>query len=90
MRGASVVAVTSGGRLAELAGEWAAPLYEVDTTIPMPRAAVGAISVAPLVVLERAGLLSGIAGWVDAAVAQLRTRRDAPVPAPTQTRSRAS
>lgn len=75
--GASVVAVTSGGRLAELAGEWAAPLYEVDTTIPMPRAAVGAISVAPLVALERAGLLSGIADWVDAAVAQLRTRRDA-------------
>ena len=73
--GASVVAVTSGGRLAELAGEWAAPLYEVDATIPMPRAAVGAISVAPLVALERAGLLSGIAGWVEAAVSQLRTRR---------------
>lgn len=75
--GASVVAVTSGGRLAELAGEWAAPLYEVDTSIPMPRAAVGAISVAPLVALERAGLLSGIADWVDAAAAQLRARRDA-------------
>ena len=73
--GASVVAVTSGGRLAELAGEWAVPLYEVDTAIPMPRAAVGAISVAPLVALERAGLLSGIAGWVEAAVAQLRTRQ---------------
>lgn len=75
--GASVVAVTSGGRLAELAGEWAAPLYEVDTAIPMPRAAVGAISVAPLVALERAGLLSGIAGWVDAAAAQMRRRRGA-------------
>lgn len=75
--GASVIAVTSGGRLAELAGEWAAPLYEVDSTIPMPRAAVGAISVAPLVALERAGLLSGIAGWVDAAAAQLRRRRGA-------------
>ncbi len=73
--GAPVVAVTSGGRLAELAGEWAAPLYEVDAAIPMPRAAVGAISVAPLVALERAGLLSGIAGWVDAAVAQLRSRQ---------------
>ena len=75
--GASVIAVTSGGRLAELAGEWAAPLYEVDSTIPMPRAAVGAISVAPLVALERAGLLSGIAGWVGAAAAQLRRRRGA-------------
>ena len=75
--GASVIAVTSGGRLAELAGEWAAPLYEVESAIPMPRAAVGAISVAPLIALERAGLLSGISGWVDAAVAQLRARRDA-------------
>ena len=74
--GASIGAVTSGGQLAELARHWGAPLYEVDGSIPMPRAAVGAISVAPLVALERAGLLSGVAGWVGATVAQLRTRRD--------------
>ncbi|WP_420624574.1 SIS domain-containing protein [Candidatus Poriferisodalis sp.] len=73
---ASVVAVTSGGRLAELARHWGAPLYEVDGSIPMPRAAVGAISVAPLVALERAGLLSGVAGWVGATVAQLCARQD--------------
>ena len=76
--GASVVAVTSGGRLAELAAEWGAPLYRVDPALPMPRAAVGAISVAPLVALERAGLLSGVADWVEAAVAQLRARRAGP------------
>ncbi|WP_419932642.1 SIS domain-containing protein [Candidatus Poriferisodalis sp.] len=75
--GASVVAVTSGGRLADLAREWNAPLYEVDASIPMPRAAVGAISVAPLVALERAGLLSGVAGWVREAVAQLQARQSA-------------
>ena len=75
--GASVVAVTSGGRLADLAREWDAPLYEVDPSIPMPRAAVGAISVAPLMALERAGLLSGVAGWVRAAVAQLQVRQNA-------------
>ncbi len=75
--GASVVAVTSGGRLADLAREWEAPLYEVDPGIPMPRAAVGAISVAPLVALERAGLLSGVDGWIRAAVAQLQARRHA-------------
>ncbi|WP_419944778.1 SIS domain-containing protein [Candidatus Poriferisodalis sp.] len=73
--GASMIAVTSGGRLADLAREWGAPLYEVDASIPMPRAAVGAISVAPLVALERAGLLSGVAGWVRAAVAQLQARQ---------------
>ena len=82
--GAYVVAVTSGGRLAELAREWDAPLYEVDGTIPMPRAAVGAISVAPLVALERAGLLSGVAGWVGAAVAQLQARRHAIAAEPGQ------
>ena len=73
--GASIVAVTSGGRLGELAHQWDVPLYQVDGTIPMPRAAVGAISVAPLVALERVGLLSGVADWVGAAVAQLRARR---------------
>lgn len=72
--GASVVAVTSGGRLADLAREWGAPLYEVDGSIPMPRAAVGAITVAPLVALERAGLLSGVAEWIRSAAAQLRAR----------------
>ena len=75
--GASMVAVTSGGRLGELARTWDVPLYEVDGSMPMPRAAVGAISVAPLVALERAGLLSGVAGWVEAAVAQLHVRRRA-------------
>ena len=80
--GASVVAVTSGGRLAELAREWGAPLYEVDGAIPMPRAAVGAISVAPLVALERAGLLSGVGEWVSATVAQLRARQSDPAAGP--------
>ena len=76
--GASVVAVTSGGRLADLARAWGTPLYEVDGAIPMPRAAVGAISVAPLVALERVGLLSGVAQWVGTAVAQLRARQSDP------------
>lgn len=73
--GAPIVAVTSGGRLAELAAEWDAPLYEVDGSIPMPRAAVGAISVPPLTALERAGLLWGVAAWVRSTVAQLRARQ---------------
>ncbi len=73
--GASMIAVTSGGRLAELAREWEAPLYAVDRAIPMPRAAVGALSVAPLMALEGAGLLHGVAGWVRSAVTQLRARQ---------------
>ncbi|WP_428119328.1 SIS domain-containing protein [Candidatus Poriferisodalis sp.] len=74
--GASLVAVTTGGRLAELSRQWDAPLYAVDPSIPMPRAAVGAITVAPLVALERIGLLVGVDAMVDATVAQLCTRRD--------------
>ncbi len=73
--GASIVAVTSGGHLADLARQWNVPLYEVDGTIPMPRAAVGAIAVMPLVALERAGLLNDVADWVEAGVTQLRTRQ---------------
>ena len=80
--GASMIAVTAGGRLAELAAQWGAPLYEVDASIPMPRAAVGAISVAPLVALERAGLLSGVGEWVSATVAQLRARQSDPAAGP--------
>ena len=74
--GASLVAVTTGGRLADLARQWDAPLYVVDASIPMPRAAVGAITVAPLVALERIGLLSGVDAIVHRTAAQLRTRRD--------------
>ena len=74
--GASLIAVTTGGRLAELARQWDAPLYAVDPSIPMPRAAVGAITVAPLVALERIGLLFGVDAMVDAAADQLRKRRN--------------
>ncbi len=73
--GASIVAVTSGGRLAELAGQWDALLYEVDASLPMPRAAVGALCVAPLLALEHVGLLEGVADWVRSAVNQLRARQ---------------
>ena len=73
--GASLVAVTTGGRLADLARQWDAPLYAVDPSIPMPRAAVGAITVAPLVALERIGLLSGVGAMVHRTAAQLRARR---------------
>lgn len=72
--GARIVAFASGGELARLAGEWDAPLVPFDPSIPMPRAGIGAVSVSPLVVLERMGLATEIAEQVDAAVAQLRTR----------------
>ncbi|HTX63196.1 MAG TPA: bifunctional phosphoglucose/phosphomannose isomerase [Acidimicrobiales bacterium] len=58
-RGAHVVAVSGPGALAGLASDAGWPLVPVDPGIPQPRAAFGSLSVPPLVVLERVGMLSG-------------------------------
>jgi glucose/mannose-6-phosphate isomerase len=44
--------------------------------VEMPRAAIGAVSIPPLHILETVGLFPGAQGWIDNAVAQLRRRRD--------------
>ncbi|TAN25400.1 MAG: bifunctional phosphoglucose/phosphomannose isomerase [Actinomycetota bacterium] len=75
--GARVVFVTSGGELAQLARDAGEPLISVPSDIPQPRAAIGAMSVPPLVVLEEIGLFPGATHWIDLAVAQLQRRRDA-------------
>lgn len=80
--GARLVVVASGGHLAQVAEEWDAPVIGVDPAIPMPRAGIGAVSAPLLVVLERLGLLEGASQQIDAAVEQLRRRRDA-LSAPT-------
>lgn len=74
--GARMVALSSGGRLAELAGEWGAPWVPLPGDIPMPRAGIGAVAIPPLVVLETMGMLRGVTDRVGAAVRQLRRRRD--------------
>jgi glucose/mannose-6-phosphate isomerase len=75
--GARMVVVTGGGELAHLAHSWGAPLIPVPTDIPQPRAAIGAMSLPPMVVLEEIGLFRGAAYWIDAAIDQLKRRRDA-------------
>ncbi|MCP4435854.1 MAG: bifunctional phosphoglucose/phosphomannose isomerase [Actinomycetia bacterium] len=72
--GARMVVMASGGELARLADEWGAPLVQFDPAIPMPRAGIGAVSVSPLVVLARMGLLPDVTPQVEAAVSQLRKR----------------
>jgi glucose/mannose-6-phosphate isomerase len=74
--GASLIVVAGGGALVELAGEWDVPVVPVPTGIPQPRAALGAMSIPPLVLLEEIGLFPGAVQWVDQAVEQLRRRRD--------------
>lgn len=74
--GGRVLAVCRGGRLAELATSWRAPVLPVPAGIPMPRAGLGALAVPPLVVLELLGLFPGATAWISRAVEQLRRRRD--------------
>jgi glucose/mannose-6-phosphate isomerase len=75
--GASLVVVSSGGELTRLAGEWGAPVIPVPGDIPQPRAALGAMAIPPLIVLEEVGLFPGAAQWVALAVEQIARRRDA-------------
>jgi glucose/mannose-6-phosphate isomerase len=74
--GASLVVAATGGTLVELAGEWDVPVIPVPADIPQPRAALGAMAIPPLLVLEAIGLFPGAGSWVEAAVRQLRLRRD--------------
>ena len=74
--GAHMVVLARGGRLAELAPTWQAPRVPLPDDIPMPRAGLGALATPMLVLLEEAGLFPGASGWIDAAVAQLKVRRD--------------
>ncbi|MDQ4069618.1 MAG: bifunctional phosphoglucose/phosphomannose isomerase [Actinomycetota bacterium] len=76
LQGARVVAVTRGGELAHLAESWGVPVVPVPVDIPQPRAALGALAVPPLVVLEDIGLFPGASFWVDAAIEQLTIRGD--------------
>jgi glucose/mannose-6-phosphate isomerase len=74
--GASLVVVSGGGALGDLAVEWDVPVVPVPSDIPQPRAAIGAMAVPPLVLLEEIGLFPGALQWVDQAVHQLQRRRD--------------
>lgn len=74
--GAALVVVASGGELVRLASEWEVPVVPVPPGIPQPRAALGAMAIPPLVVLEAIGLFPGAVQWVTQAVEQLKRRRD--------------
>jgi glucose/mannose-6-phosphate isomerase len=74
--GASLIVVSGGGALVDLAGEWDVPVVPLPGGIPQPRAALGALAIPPLVLLEEIGLFPGAQQWVDQAVHQLRRRRD--------------
>ena len=75
-RGGRVVTVAGGGELARVAEAERTPLVPVPADIPQPRAALGAMSVPPLVLMDRLGLLDGAAAEVRRAVDELARSRD--------------
>jgi glucose/mannose-6-phosphate isomerase len=75
-RGARLLAVTSGGKLAELADASGATVFPVPDGIPQPRAAMAAITAPLLVACERLGLLDGMQDAIASAVRQVGARRD--------------
>jgi glucose/mannose-6-phosphate isomerase len=75
-RGASLVAVTSGGKLGALAAEVGAPCYPVPADIAWPRAGIGAVTAPLLVACEEMGLLPGAGEDIATAVSQLTRRRE--------------
>jgi glucose/mannose-6-phosphate isomerase len=74
--GAHLVVVTAGGALGRLAEEWRVPRCAVPGSLPQPRAALGAMVVPLLLVLEQVGLFPGAGTWLAGAEGQLRRRRD--------------
>ena len=75
-RGARLIVISAGGELGRLAGEWEVPWIPVDKSIPMPRAGIGAVSMPPLVVLERMGMLQGISAEIADAAQHLDRRAE--------------
>ncbi|MFN2608712.1 MAG: bifunctional phosphoglucose/phosphomannose isomerase [Acidimicrobiales bacterium] len=76
LQGARVVMVTAGGELRRLGESWGVPVIRVPEGIPQPRAALGAMAVPPMLLLEDIGLFPGASHWVDGAIEQLHARRD--------------
>ncbi len=75
-RGAALVAVSGPGTLAECARRAGWPLVEVPAGIPQPRAAFGALSVPPVLVLDRLGVLHGMESQLRDAVRVVAESRD--------------
>lgn len=74
--GASLLSVTTGGALAELTERAGGTVLAVPDDLALPRAALGSLSVPPMLALEALGLFPGGGHWLRDAVAQLQRRRD--------------
>lgn len=73
-RGARIIALCSGGELMRLAHERDWGVITIDTSIPMPRAGIGAVSVPLLLITERLGFTTGVEAQVNDTIAHLTER----------------
>jgi glucose/mannose-6-phosphate isomerase len=74
--GAQILDIGGAGEMADVAEVWDLPWVPLPSGIPVPRAAIGALMIPPMLALEQMGLFPGAGVWVDEAVEQLRKRRD--------------
>lgn len=86
-RGAARIALTTGGRLAELAGGDGAPVVRVPPGLP-PRSAIGYLFLIDLILLERLGVIGHQEGYGEL-LAVLRSQREELGPASPRSRNRA-
>ena len=74
--GASVICVSGGGALQEWAKSNGLVHLPVMADAPAERAALGALSVPVLLLLERLGLYPGAEAWIELAIVQSTVRRN--------------
>ena len=74
--GAQILDIGGAGELADVAEVWDLPWVPLPSGIPVPRAAIGALMIPPLLALEQMGLFPGASEWIAEAVEQLKRRRD--------------
>lgn len=87
-RGAQVVAITTGGKLAERAKRDGVPLCIIPAGLP-PRAALGYSLVPLFVMMGRMGLVADHSNWVDEAIQVLKDQRNELGPAVPTAQNRA-
>ncbi len=71
--GAALIAVTTGGRLADACAHWGVPVVTIDPDAG-PAAGLGATIIPVLVLLERLGFVSGMSKAVSSSAEQLAAR----------------
>lgn len=74
--GATLIATAVPGPVCDSVTSLGGTSIEIASSAPVARAALGALSAAPLVVLDRLGFLPGLEPALDHAVRQLHRRRD--------------